>query len=68
MTSTPNWRIRPDAATAHAVEQIALRENRSLANAVLILLREALRALGVRQTIALISLLRRSAALPARHE
>jgi hypothetical protein len=38
------WRFQPDAATAHALEQIALRENRTIANATAVLVKEAIAA------------------------
>lgn len=38
------WRFQPDAATAYAIEQIALRENRTITNATVTLLKEAISA------------------------
>ena len=39
-----NWRIRPPAAAAHEIHQMALRENRSLTNMLSTLVLEALAA------------------------
>jgi hypothetical protein len=39
-----NWRIRPPAAAAHRIHQMALRENRSLTNMLSTLVLEALAA------------------------
>jgi hypothetical protein len=38
------WRFEPDPATAHAIIQIALRESRTIANATVVLLKEAISA------------------------
>jgi hypothetical protein len=42
MSDAPNWRIRPPAAAAHEIHQLALRENRSHANMATTLILEAL--------------------------
>ena len=39
-----NWRIRPPAAAAQQIHQLALRENRSLTNMLTTLVLEALAA------------------------
>jgi hypothetical protein len=44
MQSSPNWRIRPSAADAYAIIQIARCEGRSVSNVLIILIREALQA------------------------
>jgi hypothetical protein len=36
------WRFTPDPATAHAINQLAKREGRSIANMILMLVRESI--------------------------
>jgi hypothetical protein len=36
------WRFTPDAATAHAINQLALKEGRSIANMILMLVKESI--------------------------
>jgi hypothetical protein len=38
------WRFQPDAASAHAINQIALRENRTVSNTIQTLVKEAIAA------------------------
>ena len=40
----PNWRVRPDAATAYAVEQMAKKESRSVSSMLMVLIRESIGA------------------------
>jgi hypothetical protein len=42
MRKRRSWRITPDEATAHAVEDLARRESRPVANAALVLIKAGL--------------------------